>query len=80
MISKPTVLVLGAGASQPYGFPVGRELAETVCKEFVANGEPGKHFRNTPFSEVNRTGFIGGLFLREDGAHGTTQQVLPGVA
>ena len=51
MISKPTVLVLGAGASQPYGFPVGRELAETVCKEFVANGEPGKHFRNTPFSE-----------------------------
>jgi integrase len=23
--------------------------------------------------ELNRTGFIGGLFPREDGAHGTTQ-------
>jgi hypothetical protein len=29
---------------------------------------------------VNRTGFFGGLILREDGAHGTTQQVRPGVA
>jgi hypothetical protein len=26
---------------------------------------------------VNRTGFFGGLIPREDGAHGTTQQVLP---
>jgi hypothetical protein len=29
---------------------------------------------------VNRTGFIGGLFLREDGAHVSSQQVLPGTA
>ena len=27
---------------------------------------------------LNRTGFFGGLFPREDGAHGTTQQVFPG--
>jgi hypothetical protein len=27
---------------------------------------------------VNRTGFIGGLFPREDGAHGTTQQAFAG--
>ena len=27
--------------------------------------------------EVNRTGFIGGLIPREDGAHGTTEQALP---
>jgi hypothetical protein len=26
--------------------------------------------------EVNRTGFIGGPIAREDGAHGTTKQVL----
>jgi hypothetical protein len=26
---------------------------------------------------LNRTGFVGGLIPREDGAHGTTQQVLP---
>jgi hypothetical protein len=25
---------------------------------------------------VNRTGFVGGLIPREDGAHGTTEQVL----
>ena len=26
---------------------------------------------------VNRTGFIGGLILREDGSDGPTQQVIP---
>lgn len=31
MISKPTVLVLGAGASAPYGFPTGEEFAKQVC-------------------------------------------------
>jgi hypothetical protein len=30
--------------------------------------------------KVNRTGFVGGLIPREDGAHGTTQQVLPRTA
>jgi hypothetical protein len=29
---------------------------------------------------VNGTGFVGGLIPREDGAHGTTQQVLPRTA
>ncbi len=37
--------------------------------------------RNTLFGEVlNRTGFVGGPIQREDGAHGTTKQVLGGVA
>jgi hypothetical protein len=31
LIVKPTVFVLGAGASRPYGFPVGSALAEKVC-------------------------------------------------
>jgi len=30
-ISKPTVLILGAGASAPYGFPVGTMLRDEVC-------------------------------------------------
>lgn len=30
MLSKPTVLIIGAGASQPYGFPSGRELTEII--------------------------------------------------
>jgi hypothetical protein len=29
---------------------------------------------------MNRTGLVGGPIQREDGAHGTTQQVLPGSA
>jgi hypothetical protein len=29
---------------------------------------------------LNRTGLVGGPIQREDGAHGTTQQVLPGSA
>jgi len=32
MILKPTVLVLGAGASAPYGFPCGRKLLLDICK------------------------------------------------
>ena len=30
--------------------------------------------------DLNRTGFIGGPIQREDGTHGTTQQVFPGAA
>lgn len=30
MITKPTVLVLGAGASKPYGYPLGGELLENI--------------------------------------------------
>ena len=29
-----TVLILGAGASQPYGFPVGKSLVREICTEF----------------------------------------------
>ncbi len=32
MISTPTVLILGAGASHPYGFSLGRELADQIIK------------------------------------------------
>ncbi len=33
MIEKQTVLVLGAGASQPYGFPTGGELRQLICDD-----------------------------------------------
>lgn len=36
MILKKTVFVLGAGASTPYGFPLGEVLAELVCKGISA--------------------------------------------
>jgi hypothetical protein len=32
MIATPTVFVLGAGASMPYGFPSGRQLASRICQ------------------------------------------------
>ncbi|MDA0835366.1 MAG: hypothetical protein O2955_11755 [Planctomycetota bacterium] len=32
MISKHTTLILGAGASHPYGFPTGRDLYTRVCQ------------------------------------------------
>ena len=35
MISIPTVLVLGAGASKPFGFPIGRELVDVIIRETV---------------------------------------------
>lgn len=38
MITTKTVLVLGAGASEPYKFPLGRELVKRVC-DFA--GSPG---------------------------------------
>ena len=31
MITKKTVLILGAGASVPYGFPTGKELVRKIC-------------------------------------------------
>lgn len=39
MIKKPTVLVLGAGASDPYGYPTGLKLMEIIIKSL--NSELG---------------------------------------
>jgi len=39
MIEKPTVFVLGAGASFPFGFPIGRALSE-----HITTLEPGNHY------------------------------------
>ncbi len=32
MIEVPTVLILGAGASNPYGFPLGWDLLKKMCE------------------------------------------------
>ena len=59
MITEPTVLILGAGASQPYGFPSGRRLkalaekndqAVQVMLQKLGFDENTYHeFRNTLF-------------------------------
>ena len=38
MITKPTVLILGAGSATDYGFPLGRGLRNLVC---AIPGTPG---------------------------------------
>ena len=37
MITTPTVLILGAGASHPYGFPTAKELKEQICDAFASS-------------------------------------------
>lgn len=35
MITEPTVFILGAGASKPYGYPTGAELRRQICRDPV---------------------------------------------
>src|SRR6185503_18817651 len=37
MLGKPTTFILGAGASMPYGFPSGRALLMTICRELTTH-------------------------------------------
>ena len=37
MITKPTVLILGAGASVDYDFPPGRKLLLDICRALYRN-------------------------------------------
>ena len=45
MISEPTVLILGAGASIPYGFPDGWTLKNDICDKILGGG-------STPLKEA----------------------------
>jgi len=44
MIQKPTVLILGAGASEPYGYPLGAGLVERIVA-LTSPGPPMAGFR-----------------------------------
>jgi hypothetical protein len=49
MIRRSVVLVLGAGASQPYGYPLGSELRQMLCspgEEFITLVAAAGHDRN----------------------------------
>ena len=37
MITRPTVFILGAGASAPYGFPLGERLVQLIIDEVQDN-------------------------------------------
>ena len=55
MITKKTVLILGAGASQPYGYPLGEELRRRIC-----NNITNSHNTET----LNYLGFKGGIIKK----------------
>ena len=62
-----------------------RRVAQIVKLMVLVNSGPNfveQHLVANGASELflNRTGFLGGLIPREDGAHGTTQQVRAGAA
>ncbi|HUT37151.1 MAG TPA: hypothetical protein VNE39_26960 [Planctomycetota bacterium] len=42
-----TALVLGAGASRPYGFPIGKELVKEICDQFLGFFEAMKAYGGT---------------------------------
>jgi hypothetical protein len=44
MIKKKTVLILGAGASIPYGFPSGDALFEIICKNIKNENSKGTQY------------------------------------
>jgi hypothetical protein len=44
MITTPTVLILGAGARYPYGFPTAKGLKELICEAFSSPSSPPSVF------------------------------------
>jgi hypothetical protein len=54
MITKPTVLVLGAGASIPYGYPSGKELRDKILNnlaETIVRPVDSPRWRNTLYAQ-----------------------------
>ena len=59
MITRKTVFVLGAGASSPYGFPLGAELRQHVLDRFNSTTGQAVHLHNaTKFTLTQRNTFI----------------------
>jgi hypothetical protein len=55
MITKPTILILGAGASVPYGFPSGRNLKTIILRRL---------FQDDIIGSYGPMGFEKGIILR----------------
>jgi nucleoside-diphosphate-sugar epimerase len=70
-VSGKDITVFVAGGSGTIGRPLVR-----AC---VAAGHRVVATTRSSSKCVNRTGFVGGLIPREDGAHGTTKQIFTGV-
>ena len=67
MIKRKTVLVLGAGASAPYGFPSGQKLVDDVC---AGLSKPSNQF----FTQLEGYGFDGSKVIAfRDALHKSAQ-------
>jgi hypothetical protein len=59
VITKETVFVLGAGASQPFAFPLGSELKKRVLGNYRNEQGNAVHLYNTtPFTSAQVSQFI----------------------
>lgn len=45
MITTQTVLILGAGASKPYGFPIGEDLKNLICDNLIVEERNAEKIR-----------------------------------
>jgi hypothetical protein len=63
LIKQQTVFVLGAGASAPYGFPIGAELVDKICTQIL--GGSGVH---TMIARLGRAGLTPDKVMRFAGA------------
>jgi len=59
MITRPTVFILGAGASYGFGYPLGKNLVEIILKNFDPDNTKNsiELFKGFGFSEEEITGF-----------------------
>lgn len=63
MITVPTVFLLGAGASYPYGLPLGSELKKYILERYVSDndGHTSHLINTTSFRRTDIDRFIGAL-------------------
>ena len=58
MIKIPTVFIVGAGASKPYGFPIGRELVTLICNNLI--NDQSRYFKQLyDLEHYNRSDILG---------------------
>ncbi|HEY1793341.1 MAG TPA: hypothetical protein VGG34_10520 [Opitutaceae bacterium] len=65
MVSEPTVLVVGAGGSAPYGYPSGSALVDEIVNGLSGTGAPLFVLLKRPgfnFSDADLSGFRDSLF------------------
>jgi hypothetical protein len=61
-VTVPTVFVLGAGASQPFGLPLGSELRQNIINRYTGDqGRVNILLNTTPFNKADTERFISTL-------------------